>query len=49
MKDISFFSNTKYIILPSKKKPRVFLALGKNKMVEDLKIILDKIEPIKND
>ena len=31
MKDISFFSNTKYIILPYKKKPRVFLALGKNK------------------
>ena len=25
------------------------IALGKNKMVEDLKIILDKIEPIKND
>ena len=31
MKDISFFSNTKYIILPSKKKPRVFLAIGENK------------------
>ena len=25
------------------------IALGKNKMVEDLKIILDKIEPIKNE
>ena len=25
------------------------IALGKNKMVADLKIILDKIEPIKND
>ena len=25
------------------------IALGKNKMVQDLKIILDKIEPIKND
>ena len=25
------------------------IALGKNKMVGDLKIILDKIEPIKND
>ena len=25
------------------------IALGKNKMVEDLKIILDKMEPIKND
>jgi len=24
------------------------IALGKNKMVQDLKIILDKIEPIKN-
>ena len=24
------------------------IAVGKNKMVEDLKIILDKIEPIKN-
>ena len=25
------------------------IALGKNKMVADLKIILDKLEPIKND
>ena len=25
------------------------IALGKNKMVEDLKIILDKIDPIDND
>ena len=25
------------------------IALGKNKMVQDLKIILDKIEPIQND
>ena len=25
------------------------IAVGKNKMVEDLKKILDKIEPIKND
>ena len=25
------------------------IALGKNKMVAELKIILDKIEPIKND
>ena len=25
------------------------IAVGKSKMVEDLKIILDKIEPIKND
>ena len=25
------------------------IALGKNKMVEELKIILDKVEPIKND
>ena len=25
------------------------IALGKNKMVEELKIILEKIEPIKND
>ena len=24
------------------------IALGKNKMVQDLKIILDKIEPIQN-
>ena len=24
------------------------IAVGKNKMIEDLKIILDKIEPIKN-
>ena len=25
------------------------IAVGKNKMVEDLKLILNKIEPIKND